>query len=114
VNLFDLPADTPLRVTVRPNLIRLAAACFPHPKGLIFADIGWPEATINPWHLLEGTLTGEGPWTIGDSTIEEIDHGDPEASEWNAWMTYRRSPEGQWATPERARQMMQDEGLFDA
>jgi hypothetical protein len=115
MTLFDaFNAGLPLAVEIAPDNQRPIAALFPHPRGIVFADVGWPEATGHPFHVLEGAVTGDGPWFVGTTRIREIDHGDPLAEAWNTWHAYRQSPEGAWATPERARQYMQRDGQFDA
>src|SRR5215472_2966588 len=105
---FD--AGTPLAIEMAPDNVRPIAALFPHPRGLIFADTGWPDATSHPFHVVKGEVHGEGPWYIGAVRVREITHGDSLAEAWHTWQAYRQSPDGQWATPERARQAMVDGG----
>jgi hypothetical protein len=95
---------------------RVMACGFPHPRGLIFCDVGWPGATLNPFHLVEGEVDPDAgpPWTIGGSIIELIDHGGPGVVDWNRWMAFRRSPDGQTATPASARQLLTELGYLDA
>jgi hypothetical protein len=109
---FD--AGIPLGIEMAPDNHRAIAALFPHPQGIIFADTGWPGATWHPFHVVEGKVHGDGPWFVEEIRIREIDHGDPLAEAWNRWMAYRASPEGQWATPARAREFMAEQGLFEA
>lgn len=66
----------PFRVTAplalrRPDGTRkVLAACFPHPKGLLYLDTFWHHATPEEAaHLIVGELSGEGPWTIGGCVI---------------------------------------------
>ena len=52
---------------------QLVAACFPHPKGLLYFDLYWHQKTPNEAaHLLHGELRGEGPWRIGDSRLRVL------------------------------------------
>lgn len=71
---------------------QVVAAVFPHPNGLLYFDLYWhlgqPEETI---HLVEGTLSGEGPWKIGDYVINVLGcHGTNAqlASLYQQWQSY--------------------------
>jgi len=71
---------------------RVIAAHFPHPKGLLYFELYWdrgvPEHKI---HLIEGNITGDGPWRVGDAVIRVLGcHGtDPAlAAQYAAWQEY--------------------------
>ena len=48
----------------------------------------------HPVHLVEGTIEGEGPWTVGSHEIRIMEDGDRLANEHNSWSQYRRGPDG--------------------
>jgi len=89
---------------------QVIAACFPHPLGLLYLDCFWhlgtPDETA---HLIKGTLTGEGPWRIGEHRIRVLGchHTDPQLAEPHArWVQYLET-EGRHAypPPEQIREM---------
>lgn len=52
---------------------QLVAACFPHPAGLLYLDLYWHKsAPAEAAHLLRGTLSGEGPWRVGDARLRVL------------------------------------------
>ena len=52
---------------------QLVAACFTHPLGLLYLDLYWHQTTPDrAAHLIRGTLSGEGPWRIGDSRLRVL------------------------------------------
>lgn len=53
----------------------------------VFVDIGWtdPLNTGHPYHMVDGELTGEGPWQLGRYKIEEIGPDDPSWTESQQW-----------------------------
>lgn len=71
---------------------KVIAACFPHPRGLLYLDCFWhlstPDAAA---HLLQGELRGEGPWRIGDCVLRVLGchNTDPGlAQPFARWQTY--------------------------
>ena len=88
-DLFRITAPLAVR---RAGSERVVAAHFPHPQGLLYFDLYWhmgiPAETI---HLIEGSVSGDGPWKIGDSVIRVLGcHGtDPDlAAQFAAWQEY--------------------------
>lgn len=89
-DLFSITA--PLMLRKPQGEEQVLAAIFPHPNGMLYFDLYWhlgqPEETI---HLIEGTLSGEGPWKIGDYVINVLGcHGTNAelASDYQQWQTY--------------------------
>jgi len=89
-DLFSM--TTPLMIRSPDGKQAVIAEIFPHPEGLVYFELYWhlgqPEETI---HLLEGTISGEGPWKIGESVINVLGcHGtDAElAMTHQQWQTY--------------------------
>lgn len=52
---------------------QLVAACFTHPDGLLYLDLYWHQSTPQKAaHLLRGTLSGDGPWRIGETRLRVL------------------------------------------
>lgn len=88
---------------------RVIAELFRVKGGIIFADVGWYGSSGYPFHLVQGEITGEGPWRTNDpedeaSIIEEFDDEDPISNEWFYWETFKASEEGKGATRGLARE----------
>jgi hypothetical protein len=95
-DLFSVTAPLTLRC---PNGTRkVIAACFPHPRGLLYLDLFWHRRTPREAaHLIDGELQGEGPWKIGGCVITVLGchHTDPElAAPYAEWRAYLESDEG--------------------
>lgn len=71
---------------------QVIAACFQHPQGMLYLDCFWHLSTPSKAaHLVRGTLTGEGPWRIGDSILRVLgcQHTDPGLAHSSAqWQEY--------------------------
>ena len=98
---------------------RVIAEIFEHPLGIVFADIGWPEATWHPFHIIKGTLTqteASAPgWTIGNSWIHRVaDTYDSSIPyQHREWRKYRDSPEGKKFDREACLREIQKDGMFE-
>lgn len=104
-----IDAGLPLAVRIDGDNDRIMAEAFVVPGGVSFVDVYWRLSLgTTPFHMLRGTVTGDGPWRVGSAEIRVIDHGDPRASEWNRWRAYRQSDEGQLSTRQAAWLDMQD------
>lgn len=72
----------------------IAAACFPHPRGLLYLDLFWHQSTPDKSaYIIHGELTGDGPWKVNDAVIRLIgcQHTDPDLQdELGHWMAYLR------------------------
>lgn len=89
-DLFSITA--PLMIRFPSGEKRIIAEHFPHPKGLLYFDLFWhlgyPDDTI---HIIEGEITGEGPWKAGSHVINVLGcyGSDPElAVEFSQWQDY--------------------------
>lgn len=52
---------------------QLVAACFSHPDGLLYLDLYWHRSSPHKAaHLLRGTLSGDGPWRIGETRLRVL------------------------------------------
>ena len=82
----------PLALRLGDGTEKLVAACFPHPKGLLYLDLFWHQASpVEAAHLIHGELRGSGPWRVGDAVIRVLgcQHTDPQLQpDFQRWNTY--------------------------
>jgi len=100
-DLFSITA--PLMIRKPQGEEQVIAAIFPHSKGLVYFDLYWhlgePTETI---HLVEGTLSGEGPWKIGGYVINILGcHGTNAdlATAYQQWQTYLQTTADDYPPP---------------
>lgn len=89
---------------------RLIAELFEHPRGILFADVGWPGATWHAFHVVEGDLVRTGDWRVGQWPIRPVIEGEPLYEDWRAW---RDSAAGRGADRARAEASARADGLFN-
>ncbi len=107
--------ELPLAIDIGLDTPRIIAEGFIAPGGFAFADVGWdaPMHAGGQFHFVEGKVSGEGPWKVGDAVIREIEHGDNEADELNQWRDYLLTDHGKHsATRRRARATLRSEGML--
>lgn len=104
----------PLVIDVGGGNERLIAELFKQPGGIAFADIGWPDATWHPFHVVDGEISGDGPWFVGGHEIRVAFEGEQLFEDWQNWQRYRATDEGQRYTHELARDEINRSGLLQA
>lgn len=63
--------------------------------GIVFADIGWPEASSHPFHVIRGKPREiEDGWAIGEHAIRIAFSGEQFFVDWTDWLAWRASPRG--------------------
>jgi len=103
LDLFEaFDKGMPLVIDVGGGNERLIAELFELPGGIVFADIGWPVATWHPFHVVDGAISGDGPWQVGSNEIRVAFGGEQLFEDWQAWQRYRATDEGQRYTHELA------------
>lgn len=89
-DLFSITA--PLMIRNPQGEEQVIAEIFPHPNGLVYFDLYWHLGQPDEnFHLVEGTLSGEGPWKIGGYVINVLGcHGTNAelATAYQQWQTY--------------------------
>ncbi len=69
--IFSVTA--PLMIRNPEGEEKVIAALFPHENGLLYFDLYWhqrsPEQSM---HVLNGEITGEGPWKINDHILNVL------------------------------------------
>lgn len=67
-DLFGVTA--PLALRLPDGGRKVIAACFPHPRGLLYLDTFWHQSTpAEAAHLIVGEVRGDGPWKVGGCVI---------------------------------------------
>lgn len=82
----------PLAILFDDGSKKLAAECFEHKLGLLYLSPFWHlQQPQDAAHLIKGTLKGEGPWRIGNTTIRVLGchNTDPDLQvEYQNWSSY--------------------------
>ena len=90
MNLFEI--KEPLKIIHPIGGERVTAELFETPTGIYFFDVGWPDASWNPIHFIDGEISGEGPWQVGDSKIEILSKDDPlYQTDFLIWEEYKKA-----------------------
>jgi hypothetical protein len=105
-----LLGDNPLKIRVRLDNDRTAeryiAAGFLCSHGFVFVEPGW-SAIPNPGrsdHIVEGVLSGSGPWQVGDKAeISVLTQRDELWHSHEVWVRFQKTPDGKKATRDAAR-----------
>lgn len=89
-DLFTVTA--PLTLRAHDGTQTIIAACFPYQKGLLYFDLYWHLGHVdNTNHLLQGSITGEGPWKIDGYILNVLGcHGTNHelANQFHEWQIY--------------------------
>jgi len=83
----------PLEIEIGPGHVRAIGNLLKVGGKWVFADAGWDEPmhSSHQFHILEGEITGEGPWKVGRHIIREADrHWRDEIKKW--MKHYRETP----------------------
>jgi hypothetical protein len=63
--------------------------------GIVFADIGWPEASSHPFHVIRGKAREtEDGWAVGEHPVRIAFAGEQLFADWKDWQAWRASPRG--------------------
>ncbi len=86
----------PLVIRFADGREKVVAACFPHPRGLLYLDLFWHQTSPDKAaHLIDGEFSGDGPWRVGDARIRVLGchHTDPHLQDqfapWQAYLQER-------------------------
>lgn len=89
-NLFSITA--PLMIRTPGGEEKVIAHHFPHPQGMLYFDLYWHEGRPDQMtHVIEGEVSGEGPWKVGDHVVNVLGcHGTNAdlAMQFEQWQTY--------------------------
>jgi len=80
--------ERPVVIHVREGVERVVGEIFEHPDGIVFADVGYcaPMQSGHPYHVVEGTVTGDGPWKVGKAEIRIATDAEVYFEEWRQWI----------------------------
>lgn len=88
---------------------RVVARAFPHPKGVVWLDLFWHQhSPSEAAHLIEGTLSGEGPWRVGNAVIRLLGCGgtDPHLQDqYIPWRDYLNQQSGEYPPEAQIREI---------
>ena len=70
---------------------RLAVYVFAHPEGVVFVEDDWCNPLTYdrfPFHLVQGEITGDGPWMVGGVPFRRIRPDERAAEYMKAYRDY--------------------------
>lgn len=109
-SLFDKHTD-PLIVEIGENR-RTVAEIFPTAKGVVFFDTGWHlNDSGHPIHVIEGKITGEGPWRVGKALIRLMTEDDP-YDWWQEWWDWQAAIKRGYPPRERIEELAREFGAL--
>lgn len=87
-NIYSVTA--PLVIRLPSGEKHIMAERFPCARGLLYFEPFWRDNARQPAiHVVEGEITGAGPWKIGGAVITLLNCADAELNmEWNAWQQF--------------------------
>ncbi len=111
-NIFEVIKEHNIVILIPNHGTRLAVEIFPYEDGAVFFDVGWPESSGHPMHVLPGPIEGrDGYWTFGDyekdgrwiGMIYDLETYPIFQQNNDTWERYKRHEDGKdKATRERA------------
>ena len=108
MNLQDAIAqDLPLLVKTPQGGERAAGYVFLFSGGVIYVDTGFGLVLGQHFHAVQGEVTGDGPWKVGDAEVSILVEADPLHAAWKQYRdTARRS---RWVNRAAALRTLQSE-----
>lgn len=102
MNLFTVTA--PISIRYPSGELKLVIEKFEHPQGIVIFEPFWHLRDIRESvHLIQGKLSGDGPWKINDHvmTVTGCQGTDPEmAASLSEWQAYLMSPDAEYPSDE--------------
>lgn len=93
---------------------RPIAELFAIPGGVVFADVGWQQVGVHPFHVLLGEIrAGEDDWRVGDARIRIAFEGEQLFDELARWRRWRASAAGARYTPDLCLAEIRRSGILD-
>jgi hypothetical protein len=118
INMADIFSVTaPLKIRLPNGSRKVVAELFRHPKGLLYFDLFWHEDRDSRIHLLEGELSGEGPWKIADHIFYVLGCRGTDADlagEYAEWQTWRMHNADTYPDKQMIDQLASSYGAMDA
>ena len=99
----------PLKVVISRDHERVISEGFIVGEGVVFYDVFWHETSSHPLHFIKGEVSGQGPWKVGDLTIEIVEDEFLFQADWKSWLRFRNHGDGKGATRELAERLMKQE-----
>jgi hypothetical protein len=60
---------SPLYIKYPNGEVRVIENLFEHPKGVLYFELFWEKDPKYCIHLIEGSITGDGPWRVGECSF---------------------------------------------
>ena len=60
---------SPLYIKYPNGETRVIEAIFQHPKGILYFELFWENDPQYSIHVIEGEVTGDGPWRVGSCSF---------------------------------------------
>ena len=74
---------SPLYIKYPNSEVRVIENIFEHPKGVLYFELFWEKDPTYSIHLIEGDISGDGPWKVGDCSFHILgcNHTHPQMCE---------------------------------
>ena len=78
---------SPLYIKYPNGETRVIEQIFQHPQGVLYFELFWEKDPQYSIHLIEGEITGEGPWRVGEASFHVLgcNHTHPQMYEMHSF-----------------------------
>ncbi|CAC9628592.1 hypothetical protein [uncultured Gammaproteobacteria bacterium] len=78
---------SPLYIKYPNGETRVIEEIFQHPKGILYFELFWEKDPKYSIHLIEGEITGDGPWRVGKCSFHVLgcNHTHPQMCEMHSF-----------------------------
>ena len=91
--------NLPLKIIISEGHERVIAEGFIVKDGIVFWDVWWYESSAHPDHFIKGLVSGQGPWKVGDSVVQEMDKQEfLYQADLEPWLRFKEHKDGKEAT----------------
>lgn len=103
-NLFEkhaYPLVIEIKIDEDDIITRTVAEIFPTANGIVFFDLWWHlNDSGHPIHVIEGKITGNGPWRVGNKALIRYMSEEDPYNRWAAWMRWKEAIEKSYVSRE--------------
>lgn len=78
---------SPLYIRYPNGEVRVIENLFEHPNGVLYFELFWEKDPQYSIHIIEGDITGDGPWKVGDCSFHILgcNHTHPQMCEMHSF-----------------------------